>query len=104
MPAKRYIVRMSKEERDTLQEIVKKLKGTSEKVRRAQILLKADAGADGPRWPDSQIADAFDCSVRSVELIRERLVLCHSRICGYMDFSFLRALSMENCQLTPFCF
>jgi hypothetical protein len=74
MPAKRYIVRMSKEERDTLQEIVKKLKGTSEKVRRAQILLKADAGADGPRWPDSQIADAFDCSVRSVELIRERLV------------------------------
>ena len=43
---KKYIVRLSKEERNTLQEVVKKLKGSSQKVRRAQILLKADA--DGP--------------------------------------------------------
>ena len=38
---KKYIVRLSDEERDTLREVVKKLKGTSQKVRRAQILLKA---------------------------------------------------------------
>ncbi len=45
---KKYIVRLSGEERDTLREVVKKLKGKSRKVRRAQILLKADA--NGPSW------------------------------------------------------
>ena len=43
---KKYIVRLSDEERGVSQDIVKRLKGTSEKVKRAQILLKADA--DGP--------------------------------------------------------
>ena len=69
---KKYIVRLSAQERRTLEEIVKKLKGTSEKVRRAQILLKADA--NGPDWSDERIAEAFDCSRRGVEIIRERLV------------------------------
>ena len=40
---KKYIVRLSKDERSTLEEVVKKLKGTGQKVRRAQVLLKADA-------------------------------------------------------------
>jgi len=44
---KKYIVRLSSEERGTLTEIVKKFKGTSQKVRRAQILLKA--GRNGIR-------------------------------------------------------
>lgn len=39
---KRYIVRLTKEERCHLQEVIKKLKGSSQKVRRAQILLKTD--------------------------------------------------------------
>jgi len=69
---KKYIVRLSKEERNTLREIVKKFKGSSQKVRRAQILLKADA--DGPAWSDSRIAEAFDCRRQTVEMIRQRLV------------------------------
>src|SRR6202171_5884254 len=69
---KKFIVRLSDEERAFCQEIVKKLKGSSEKVKRAQILLKADA--DGPGWPDLKIAEAFDCTVRTVENLRERLV------------------------------
>ena len=44
---KKYIVRLTDLERAALVEVVKKLKGTSQKVRRAQILLKADA--DGPK-------------------------------------------------------
>ena len=52
---KKYIVRLSDDERGVCQDIVKRLKGTSEKVNRAQVLLKADA--DGPRWPDAKIAD-----------------------------------------------
>ncbi len=59
---KKYIVRLSGEERDTLREVVKKLKGTSQKVRRAQILLKADA--NGPSWSDERIADAFSCRTK----------------------------------------
>ncbi len=69
---KKYIVRLSDEERDTLREVVKKLKGTGQKVRRAQILLKADA--NGPSWCDDRIADAFSCRTRTVEKVRQRLV------------------------------
>jgi hypothetical protein len=52
---KRYAVRLFDDERGVCQDILKRLKGRSEKVRRAQILLKADA--DGPGWPDSMIAE-----------------------------------------------
>lgn len=69
---KKYIVRLSDEERGACREIVKRLKGSSEKVKRAQILLKADA--DGPAWPDAKIAEAFDCRVQTVESLRKRLV------------------------------
>jgi len=69
---KKYIVRLSDEERCTLEKVVKKLKGTSQKVRRAQILLKADA--NGPNWTDRRIAEAFSCRIRTVETIRQRLV------------------------------
>jgi hypothetical protein len=69
---KKYIVRLSDGERQELEQIVKKLKGTSQKVRRAQILLKADA--DGPNWTDEKIAEAFGCRRQTVENIRQRLV------------------------------
>jgi hypothetical protein len=71
---KKYIVRLSDEERETLKELVRKLKGTGQKVRRAQILLKADAS--GPGWTDARIADAFACRTRTVERLRQRLVEC----------------------------
>jgi hypothetical protein len=69
---KKYIVRLTEAERATLVEVIKKLKGSSQKVRRAHVLLKADA--DGPAWTDAQIADAFDCRTKTVENIRERFV------------------------------
>jgi len=69
---KKYIVRLSEEERATCQAAIKKLKGSSQKVRRAHLLLKADA--DGPAWTDAQIAKAFDCRVQTLENLRKRLV------------------------------
>lgn len=69
---KKYVVRLSDEERSLLRGVVAKLKGTSQKVKRAQILLKADA--DGPGWTDRKIAEAFDCRVQTVETVRQRLV------------------------------
>lgn len=69
---KTYIVRLSDKEQKVLLEVVKKLKGTSQKVRRANILLKADA--NGPNWNDKKIAEAFLCSTQSVENTRKKLV------------------------------
>jgi len=68
---KLYIVRLNDDERQICYAIVKKLKGTSQKVRRANILLKADA--DGPNWKDQDVADAF-CTTQTVENVRKKLV------------------------------
>lgn len=69
---KKYIVKLTPDERAELVETVRKLKGTSQKVKRAQILLKADL--NGPGWTDKQISAAFDCRVQTVEEVRRRLV------------------------------
>ena len=69
---KKYIVRLSDEERAVCQDIIKNLKGSSQRFRRAQILLKADA--DGPGWSDVKIAEAFSCRVQAIENLRKRLV------------------------------
>jgi hypothetical protein len=69
---KKYVVRLSDGERGVCREIIKNLKGSSQKFRRAQILLKADA--DGPGWPDVRIAEACNCREQTLENLRNRLV------------------------------
>jgi Homeodomain-like domain len=69
---KKFVVRLSDEERGVCQEIIKHLKGSSQKFRRAQILLKTDA--EGSAWSDVRIADAFNCRVQTIENLRKRLV------------------------------
>ena len=69
---KKYIVRLTETERAILHGVLQKKHVAAQQRRRAQVLLKADA--DGPAWTDKQIAAAFDCRRRTVELIRERFV------------------------------
>jgi hypothetical protein len=69
---KKYIVRLNDSEREQLNQIVKKFSGSSQKVHRAQILLKADA--DGPCWTDKRISEAFGCRTKTVENVRQRFV------------------------------
>ena len=69
---KRYVVRLSEEERGVCQAILKNLQGSSQKFHRAQILLKADA--DGSGWSDVKLAEAFNCRVQTIENLRKRLV------------------------------
>lgn len=69
---KKYIVRLSDAERRTCGDVVGQLKGSSQKSRRAQILLKADA--DGPEWADEKIREAIGCQVQTVENVRKRFV------------------------------
>jgi transposase len=70
---KKYVVRLTDAERERCVEIVDKLSGTSQKVKRANILLKADS--EGPAWTDEEIAEAFRCRRQTVENIRKRCVL-----------------------------
>lgn len=69
---KKSVVRLTDDEREILCGVVKKLKGSSPKVRRAQILLKADAA--GPGGTDRRIAEAFSGRTQTVESLRQRLV------------------------------
>lgn len=69
---KKYVVRLSTPEQATLSDIVKKFSGSSQKVRRAQVLLKADA--NGPAWTDAKLAEAFGCRTKTIENLRERFV------------------------------
>ena len=68
MNTAKYIVRLSDEERQTLETIVKKFKGTAEKVKRAIVLLKADA--DGPNWTNEQIHELTGVTLQTISTIR----------------------------------
>ena len=70
---KKYIVRLTDDERAACQATIKKETGKSQKLRRATILLKADA--DGPAWGDAKISEAVGCRARTVENVRQALVL-----------------------------
>jgi transposase len=72
---KRYIVRLNNEERKQLTDLLGKKVLAAQKRKRAQVLLKADASADGPAWTDSRIAEACDVSVVTVENLRKSYVL-----------------------------
>ena len=69
---KKYIVRLSDEERQQLTELISKGKTAAYKIRHANILLKADA--DGPAWTDARIAESFSVSINTVMGVRQRLV------------------------------
>ena len=69
---KKYIVRLTTEERDRLQDLISKGKTQAYRIRHAHILLKADA--DGPAWLDREITEAFSCNRSTVEGIRKRFV------------------------------
>lgn len=76
MSEKRYIVRLSEDERASLIGLVNtKERVASRKRRRAQILLKVDTGEHGPAWTDERAAEAFDVHVVSVQKIRQQLVI-----------------------------
>ena len=70
---KKYVVRLTDEEREELEAMARKGRAAAYKIRHANILLKADA--DGPAWIDTRIAEAFGCHPRTVENVRRRCVL-----------------------------
>ena len=73
MPNRKYIIRLSFDERKHLQDLVSKGRTQVYRIRHAHILMKADA--DGPCWGDEAIAQAFSCHRRTAEGIRKRFVV-----------------------------
>src|SRR4051794_1438559 len=71
---KRYHVTLTAAERADLTGLVSRGKADVRRLKHAQILLKADAAAGGPGWPDERIAEAVDVGVATVERVRRRLV------------------------------
>lgn len=74
MPEKRYVVRLTKAERDTLLGLVKTGKAAARKRMHAQVLLKADEGKQGPAWTDDEIAEAVEVHRNTVANVRQRFV------------------------------
>lgn len=72
--AKKYIVRLTEDERTYLDGLIRKGKVAAHKRLHAEILLKADISELGDKWTDRQISEAFEISIRTVERVRERLV------------------------------
>ena len=73
-PVKKYVVRLSVEERERLEALTVKGKGAAGLLRKARILLKADVSEQRDGWSDRRISEALDCSVSLVEITRKQLV------------------------------
>ena len=71
---KKYIIRLSADERQMLSKLACSGKAAARKITRARVLLKADAGECGPGWTDQRIAEALDVGVRMIENVRRRCV------------------------------
>ena len=71
---KRYVVRLSAEERRGLEAIIHKGKSSAARLLKARILLKADVSEAGEGWSDSRIVEALETSVSMVYRVRRQLV------------------------------
>src|SRR5215467_5412784 len=74
VPVKKYVVRLSAEEREQLQALIRKGKSSAQRLMKARILLKADVSEGGEGWSDSQIINALETSATTVYRTRQQLV------------------------------
>jgi hypothetical protein len=72
--AKKYVVKLSMEERERLDGLIRVGKHPARTLTRARIPLEADAGEGGEGWSDSQIAAALGTRLTTVARIRQQLV------------------------------
>lgn len=72
--SKRYVVRLTADERADLQRLVRAGKAAARKILHAHVLLQADEGPNGPGWHDTRISEALSVHPNTVAGIRERFV------------------------------
>lgn len=71
---KKYIVKLSREERADLHHLIAQGQASARKLAHARILLKADSGEAGPGWTDQAISEALEVGTATIERVRERFV------------------------------
>jgi len=71
---KKYIVTLAQDERQMLRTMLSRGKAAARKLVHARILLKADAGSEGPGWNDDQIAESLELGRATVERVRRQFV------------------------------
>ena len=71
---KKHLVQLSEQERVDLKGIVNAKRMAAYRRRHAQMLLAVDQGEQGPAMKDQDVAKAFDCTVKTVERLRRRLL------------------------------
>ncbi|VAV93400.1 hypothetical protein MNBD_ALPHA02-87, partial [hydrothermal vent metagenome] len=71
---KKYIVRLSNDERTYLETIIGTGRDSAGRLLKARILLKADIGAGGAGWQDGRITEALETSLSTVQRLRRRFV------------------------------
>ncbi len=74
MPAKRYIVSLTAEERIALKTLTTTGKASAQKINHAQILLQADVNQAKGGYTDQKISEALNISTRTIERVRQRFV------------------------------
>jgi transposase len=70
----KYSVKLSREQRRYVEQIVKKGEASANKIMHAHILLKTDQGEEGPRWSDRQIREVFGLGETVLKVVRKRFV------------------------------
>ena len=70
----KYVVRLTIEERDTLESLLAEKRAAADRLLRARMLLKANVGQGGTGWSDEKIAEAFEVGTSTVHRLRQRLV------------------------------
>src|SRR5258708_34717738 len=71
---KKYVVRLSGEERERLEALIRKGTSPAQRLLKARILLKADASETGEGWSDSRIIKALERSASMIYRVRRQLV------------------------------
>ncbi len=74
MSRKKYVVELSRNEREHLDALISKGKSSAKAILKAHILLKADQGPLGPGWTDDRIIEALDSNASMVTRVRRQLV------------------------------
>lgn len=70
----KYVVRLTLEERQSLETLVGQPRAAAARILKARILLKADVGEEGSGWPDSRIAEALEVGLSTIHRLRQRLL------------------------------
>ena len=70
---KKYVVRLSVEERERLEALMRKGKSPARRLLKARILLKADVSDAGEGWSDSKIIEALETNAMMIYRVRKQL-------------------------------